>query len=168
MPISKIGNKALGAGAVLQVVQAFKSDTFSHGSSSWTPITGLSVDITPTSATSKILVMFSIGGGATSDGYAASLRIVRNTSTSIGIADAAGSRVQATAKFQGLSNSHTYFASSQYLDSPNTTSSTNYRIEMATQVGGTAVINRTGNDNNTTDPYNARSTSVITVMEIAA
>lgn len=155
-------------GKVLQVLQAFKSDTFSHASTSWTPITGLSVNITPTSATSKILVMFSVSGSATGGGYSFALKIVRNGSTDIGIADAAGSRTRSTAKIQASSSSHTFCCSAQFLDSPSTTSSTNYRVDMAVQAGGTGVINRTGGDTDGTDPYHARSTSVLTVMEIAA
>jgi hypothetical protein len=60
-------NKTLGsgtvlpAGAVLQVVSAVKTDTFSMNSNTFTDITGYSVSITPTSASSKILV--SINGG---------------------------------------------------------------------------------------------------------
>ena len=52
------------AGAMLQVVQTVKTDTFSSNpSSAWIDITGLSVSITPLSSSSKILVQISIVGG---------------------------------------------------------------------------------------------------------
>jgi hypothetical protein len=45
------------AGTVLQVVSTVKTNTFSTSSASPVDITGLSVSITPSSATSQILVM---------------------------------------------------------------------------------------------------------------
>jgi hypothetical protein len=45
-------------GSILQVVQTVKSDTFSNSTKgSYVAVTGLSATITPTSTTSKILVM---------------------------------------------------------------------------------------------------------------
>jgi hypothetical protein len=52
-----IESSAIGAGAVLQVISTTKTDTFSVTNSDFVDVTGLSVTITPTSATSKILVM---------------------------------------------------------------------------------------------------------------
>ena len=51
-----------------------------------------------------------------------------------------------------------------FLDSPATTSSTTYKFQMRNYVG-TGYINRTPND--TDAVYTARSSSTITVMEIA-
>ena len=48
------------AGGVLQTVSAFKSDTDSTTSTSDVAISGLSVSITPSSASNKILVMFDV------------------------------------------------------------------------------------------------------------
>ena len=44
------------AGNIIQVVQAVKTDTFTTSSTSFVDITGLSVTITPSSSSSKILV----------------------------------------------------------------------------------------------------------------
>ena len=64
MALTKIRDAGLPAGAVLQVVQAVKTDTFSSNpSSAWIDITGLSVSITPSFSSSKILVQISIVGG---------------------------------------------------------------------------------------------------------
>ena len=43
-------------GRILQVVQTAKTDTFTSSSSSFTDITGLSVSITPSSASSLSLI----------------------------------------------------------------------------------------------------------------
>ena len=45
MAISRIGDAGLPAGSVLQVVQDVKLDTFTTSSTSFTDVTGLSVDI---------------------------------------------------------------------------------------------------------------------------
>ena len=59
----------VGAGKIVQVVQAVKTDVFSTNSTSYVDITGLSATITPSAATSKILITgcLSYGGqsGAT-------------------------------------------------------------------------------------------------------
>ncbi len=51
------GAKTSGFGKVGQVVSTAKTDTFSTTSTSSTDITGMSVSITPTSTSSKILMM---------------------------------------------------------------------------------------------------------------
>jgi hypothetical protein len=154
----------LPAGSVLQVLSASKTDTFSTASGSFTDITGLSVSITPTSASSKILIMFSVPASSISSaGWY--LNLVRN-STNIIIADAAGSRVTATVSTYIAPNSQSFTMASQYLDSPATTSATTYKLQLKSQDGGfTAFVNRTANDVDNSD-YN-RATSNITVMEIA-
>ena len=50
---------SLIGGKVLQVVSTAKTDTFSTSSTSFTDITGLSVAITPSATSSKILVFLS-------------------------------------------------------------------------------------------------------------
>jgi hypothetical protein len=70
MALTKINNNTLSAittlpaaiatGKVLQVVQTTKTDTFTTTSTSFTDVTGLSVSITPSSASSKILIFSEI------------------------------------------------------------------------------------------------------------
>ena len=73
-----------------QVVQTIKTDTTSTSSTSMTDCTGMSVTITPTSTSSKILVTVIANVGAGS-GYRAMLQLVRG-STAIGIGTSVGSR----------------------------------------------------------------------------
>ena len=54
-------NADFPAGSVLQVVSTAKSDQFTTSSTSFTDVTGMSATITPTSSSSKILVIFSVG-----------------------------------------------------------------------------------------------------------
>jgi hypothetical protein len=156
----------LPAGSVLQVLQAFKTDTTTLAVSSFTDIPSLDVTITPSSTSSKILIMTSVQ--ATTYQRTVQFRITRN-GTAVGVANAAGSRVQTL--MGGFYNStdanhqNNPFASF-FLDSPVSTSALTYRIQIKVQSGDSAYINRSGNDSDNSD-WAMRSTSNITVMEIA-
>jgi len=142
-----IPKSTLPTGAVLQVVTATYSTTTT--SSSGTQVdTGLTATITPTSATSKILVLTSCRIFA-QPGTPATVILVRN-STSLqqraryGLTDAAGS------------GSGDQF-STTYLDSPATTSATTYKVTFARQSGTGTVYAQLDND-----------MSTMTLMEISA
>jgi len=159
-------NTALaGSGGVLQVVSTTKTDTFSSASTSFVDITGLSVSITPTSATSRILVMYSLMASPSSSSFPL-IRLVRD-STAIAVGDAAGSRTQisSTAWASGASGNIMDMQSMNFLDSPATTSATTYKLQIYSQNGTTQVINRNLRDDNAN--YEPRGVSTITVMEIA-
>ena len=158
-------------GKVLQVVQTTKTDTFTTTSTSFVDVTGLSVSITPSSASNKILVLAHISYGGAVNTYGAAKLIRGSTSILQGDSDGA-SRTEATIPL-GTTNEGNSEASKQhmgfinYLDSPATTSSTTYKIQIFTSSGSEAIaINRSGVDND--NSYQIRSTSTITVMEIAA
>jgi len=154
----------VGGGKVLQVVQAFRSSYSSFSTNStWTDISGLSVSITPSSTSSKILVMtyVSLGGG---DDIA--FRITRN-GTAIGIANAQSNRLRAGFGGYTRDSFELQNANCQYLDSPSTTSAITYKTQIFRNGGGTTYLNcdpqyNTENNNNT-----ALGTSNIIVMEIA-
>jgi hypothetical protein len=156
------------AGSVLQVFSTTKSDTFTTTNTSYTDVTGLSISITPTSATSRILVFGHIDTGSSADVLVA-LRLMRD-STAIGIADAAGSRISASfGRYLGTAAAgiatHVNIPFS-FLDSPATTSATTYKIQISSNAGGTLTVNRSSQDGDNSSTY--RATSTITVMEIAA
>ena len=87
----------LPAGSVLQVVQTVKTSTFTTSSTSFTDVTGLSVSITPTSASNKILVLcYAVLSNTNTGGnYYSFARLMRDA-TPIFVGDAAGSRLQAS------------------------------------------------------------------------
>jgi hypothetical protein len=159
------GTKLTGVGKVLQVVQTAKTDTFSTSTTSYTDVTGLSVSITPSSASNKVLVLCQISAGGEDNLYAHA-RIVRD-STSIfeGNSDSA-SRTESTIALTGNSFADKFANGSIiYLDSPATTSATTYKIQVNSASGQSFRINRTDTDANAV--YTSRPTSSITVMEIA-
>jgi len=159
-------SNVIGAGGVLQVVSATKTDTFSTSSTTFTDVTGLSVSITPTSASSKILVMYDIKGSVGNIQIAFAL--VRD-STQVYIGNASGNRRRASSVVGGIPEpSESYRFPQQgvaiFLDSPATTSSITYKIQAVVN-SGTGYVNP-GDDQD--ENYRARTASSITVMEIAA
>ena len=155
---------ALG-GKLAQVVSTIKSDTFTMASATYTDVTGLSVSITPTATTSKILVTYWITGSQDNAVTMAYSQLVRN-STAIAVGDAAGSRVQATTNWYANGIYTVLSTGVTYLDSPSTTSATTYKVQVRNEAGGTVYVNRSSNDNNGVS--GPRTVSTITAMEILA
>jgi hypothetical protein len=160
-------NNLRGAFRVLQIVSTTKSDTFTTTSGTYTDVTGLSLSITPTFTTSKVLLVATIVGGgqtATTQGFG---QFVRN-STAIGVGNADGSRVQATFPITLVSNAFSTFSlNASFLDSPATTSATTYKIQIRNESGsGTVYINRSENDANSA--AGGRYISTITAFEVSA
>jgi hypothetical protein len=163
---SSLTASQLPAGSVLQVVSTTKTDTFTTTSTSPVDITGLSVSITPSSSSNKILITGSVCyGESSSTPYLMGFLLVRN-STNICIADAAGSRSRWTFGGQGIySTDNTVFAPINFLDSPATTSATTYKIQVQAESPQTIYINR-GGESDGDSAITGRFTSTITVMEI--
>jgi hypothetical protein len=167
-----ISGTRLPTGSVLQVVSTTKTDTSSGtnlmSSDSWSSV--LSVSITPTSSSNKILVMYNVDfGGSLANGDSSVVtRLVRN-STAIAIGDASGSRKQTTTGtgYPGRSDLHGN-QNVSFLDSPATTSSTTYAVQFALRGAGSGTwyCNRSLDDGNSIET--CRAVSTITVMEIAA
>jgi hypothetical protein len=153
-------------GKVLQVVSTTKTDTFTLNSATYTDVTGLSASITPSAATSKILVLVSLNMATNASAGFAYARIVRD-STAIAIGDSASSRIQSTTGGVSKIAETQFFGGSNFLDSPATTSSTTYKIQLYAQAGtAAAYINRSHIDNDGTDSM--RAVSTITCLEIGA
>jgi hypothetical protein len=167
IPAGKLGAASVArtnmySGAVLQVVSAFKNDTFSAASGSYVDITGLSVSITPTSSSSKILIIVTIGCQGNDGNAANAFRLLRGSTViaqpDVGTAD---SRDGFFTFYHGNTTSIGVGASLNYLDSPATTSSTTYKVSGYSNAA-TFYINRLPGDSTW------QSVSNITLMEIAA
>ena len=161
-------SSASSVGKILQVVQTFKTDITSGSGSqgNFQDISGLSVSITPTSSSNKILVTFSVQFGVGSTGTPVGMRLERD-GTGIGIADASGSRMRGTVAEQTTysnANNTVRLATSQFLDSPSTTSSVTYNV--AIHSSNTWYINRS--EEFETSNNHSVGTSFITAMEVAA
>ena len=158
--LSAAGNAGIGS----NVVQAVKTDTFAAGGGTFQTVTGLSVSITPTSATSKLLVIADVKFSNTA-ARGVHMRLVRNGSP-IYVGDASGSRIRASAESHGGDKEFSSDSTvSVFLDLPNTTSSVTYAVQTRTPAGD-AVVNRSRNDGNLGD--RGRTASSITVIEVSA
>jgi hypothetical protein len=148
-------------GSVLQVQQTLKTNAQAFSN---TTQDIMSVTITPSSASSRILLMWTIN--AAHNGH--SNFIAFRNSTAVYIGDAAGSRTRASHEMHAVTNSDQQNCySGVLLDSPNTTSAITYKITGRAFVSVNLHINQplqNGNDR----PENTRTASSITVMEIAA
>jgi hypothetical protein len=166
-----IPRTSMTTGAVLQVIQAntTTAQVFNSGSINntlWYDISGLSVTITPISATSKILVQAAVSVSGSNDAYNVNLKLVRG-STDVGVSNSYGNGFFGTAGFRSMSTYQTTTLPIMHLDSPNTTNATTYKIQINNAGGSTypVYVNRTENiDNNS---WRSGCISSITVMEIA-
>ena len=162
-----VTSNAMPTGSVLQVVSATKTDTASSSSYTFADITGLSVSITPSSASNKILIIASINLAWANGVSKVGARLMRD-STAIAIGDTAGSRTRATgALYLGTDAYSSFTCSTNYLDSPASTSALTYKWQFnALDNAGTVYVNRGAID--TDAASSARTVSSITVMEIKA
>ncbi len=153
-----------GVGKILQVLQVQKTDVFTTTSSSLVDVTGLSLNITPSATSSKILFMASIAGVSTDNGVVQAYR----DSTIIAGGDASGSKTQTFtgSLYNGIFAAPTLMtASINWLDTPSTTSAVTYKIKAGAVGGGTLYLGRNATDND--DAQHTRAPQVITLMEIA-
>ena len=155
-----------GGGKILQVKQTVKDDVTSTDSTSFSAISGMSVNITPIATSSKILMMVDLKFGT--NGGVPQIRFVRG-STAIHTGNNAGGNFNdiTYAGYGGSDTGQGYYGAAQvggtFLDSPNTTSQVTYAVHWARQ-NSIIYLNKTGNDGGV---YSTRMSSSITVMEVA-
>lgn len=145
-----LGYANMPTGSVLQVVNATYSSESDYNSTTYAN-TGLTATITPKSASSKILILVDHVGCAKfdSNNYV-KLKLLRN-STDILFFELTG----------GFTNNTSLISvgacSTNYLDSPATTSAVTYKTQVATAINSVGIRLQYNN-----------SSSTITLMEIAA
>jgi hypothetical protein len=144
-------------GKVLQIINATYSTSTTTSSTSFAD-SGLTANITPSSTSSKILVMIALNGIERRDTLNWLYANVMRASTQI-VADFAG-RAGYMQKY-GFTDSdyHTGVggAAVTYLDSPSTTSETTYKVQIKANTGSASA-----------GICSMNSTSMITLMEISA
>ncbi len=161
--ISGASLTGITTGKVLQVLSATKTDTSTVATTTWTDVGSLSVAITPSATSSKILVTVAGCGNGGPGVDWAPIRLVRD-STAIAIGDSATSRTQVSTSMYDNDSGNLVTFAINYLDSPSTTSATTYKVQWRHLSTGTMYFNRSSGD--TTNAM--RGTSTITVMEIGA
>ena len=162
---------AVPAGGILQVVSTTKTDTFSESTAANTEsaiITGFTASITPSSTSSKILVIYSLHMASDANWMRLGNNLYRDT-TAIAVGDTAGSRKRITSYSGAVANNDNdmNLSSVTYLDSPNTTSALTYGVKLYNISGSTRVlyVNRTSANTNSANV--GAPVSTITLMEVA-
>jgi hypothetical protein len=149
---SAVGNAGIGS----NVVSTFKNDVFSTSSSSYTAVTGLAVTITPTSDTSKVLIIAQVSHDAAAKG--ARIRLMRGATA---VAQPSGGASPATSTLATSAAIDSANNTIAFLDSPGVDTAVIYSIEIAASTG-TVFVNRHNTDSAFT------SVSTITAIEVAA
>jgi hypothetical protein len=146
----KWATPAGGGGKVLQVIYGSTSTTATNSTNTYAD-TNLTASITPSSATSKVLVFVNQSGcGKTTNNTSMKLRLMRGATERIEFAGTAGSTNNTSNNFIGS-------ISASYLDEPATTSATTYKTQFLSNENNTSVIVQNGNP-----------VSTIILMEIGA
>jgi len=173
---SFVGNGAgltnVSAGKVLQVQSTLKTDTTSYTLSSGTLSAIIfSVNITPASASNKIIIHAHLTVGMESSGENAFGMVLTKDGSPYNtlMGDAAGSSTRVLA--MGSLHSHTYYAdtiSATAVDTAGGTSAITYGIALTLRDNGstTGYVNRVSSSD--TNAWTYRATSGITVMEVEA
>ena len=158
--IAAVGGTVPSQGKILQVVSTAKTDLFSTTSTSNVDITGLSVSITPSSISSKIFVISNLIQGHSNSGYWNYFTLVRDsTAINVGTGGTTDNSTATVYTANGFANSSVSITA---LDSPSTTSTLTYKIQMRIKSGG-----GTGRINSFANSGAEGSSSTITVMEVA-
>lgn len=142
VPVGGIPAGASGGG-IIQIVQATSTSQFTTTSTTFVDVTGLSASITPRSTNSKILIIANISYSTASSSFNTFLQLAKGGSALSGANGATG--------FAGGRNDGVIgpWGAISFIDSPATTSSTTYSVQVRTD-GATAVVNRRGQDTSST------------------
>ena len=140
------------AGNILQVLSVRKTDAFTTTSTSFVDVTGLTLSITPSSASNKIFVFYSAYLSSSGADYGSVSKLVRD-STDLEFGYNQTNPVQSGTGGTTVN---------QLLDTPNTTSSVTYKIQLKSHSTSHNARIGAGGNGGTDVPE-----SVITLMEVA-
>ena len=160
-----LGSAQMPTGSVLQVVQGILTEPFaSTTAATWLDV--VTVNITPSSTSSKIYVSFNLNAMVIADNQRAGARVARD-STGIGVATNAGNRTPAATTFAGTSDGalSSLNMSNSILDTPSTTSQITYRLQVQCENTTEIKVNIDDADGNGVSYF--RGVTTITAMEIA-
>tara|TARA_B100000161_G_scaffold65355_1_gene44235 strand:- start:224 stop:868 length:645 start_codon:yes stop_codon:yes gene_type:complete len=157
-----------GGGKLLQVQQTVKTDTASTTVASGVPSSTifLPVNITPASASNKILIM--VSASVSDHGNVAIILQKNGSNLDAATGDAAGSRERTTASTYMAADTHLSTIHTAYLDTAGSTSQITYGFKLFCQDNNTTTIYLNRMVSSYDYVYGYRNSSMIQVMEIAA
>ena len=158
------------AGKILQVVQTVKTSRQTIQSQTLTDITGLSVTITPSSSSNKVLISYSIIAYMNAAQYW-NMRLVRGSDSTIFIGDQnANATSQSRGSFGGYMTSYVdaRCVAQEFLDSPNTTSATTYKLQAHLPYSSSYILGINNSPTQDNYTYMSNNVSTITAYEVSA
>jgi len=168
--IVPVGGLPSGAnGGIIQIVSTTRTDTFSESGINEGSHSGaaISVTITPSLNSSKILIMASLSIGLDNDNEVSFAFFRGGSILSNAIGDTASNRTRTSFVGKCEATSAIEGVSGWFLDSPSTTSATTYDCRLSHGVNGgnrTMYLNRSHTD--TDADQDSRSISTITAWEV--
>tara|TARA_B100001778_G_scaffold87435_1_gene71086 strand:+ start:266 stop:838 length:573 start_codon:yes stop_codon:yes gene_type:complete len=156
-------------GKILQVIQTVKKDKTTIQSTSLVDIAGMSVTITPSSASNKVLIRYCVSAFTNNQYWA--MRLLRGSDSTIFIGDQnASATSQTRGSFGSYMSSYVDGRSvtQELLDSPNTTSATTYKLQAHSPYSSSYIIGINSSPTNDNYTYMTNCVSTITAMEVAA
>jgi len=142
-----------GGGGIVQIVSASQASGFSTSSTSFVDVTNATLNITPTSSSSKIFMTMQGGrfGMFDNSGYASEVQVLRD-STVI-------AKTQPSDRGTNSNGNTRASAALSRLDEPSTTSQITYKVQVRC-IGGNGTVSVTGGDTG--------DILTITAMEVSA
>jgi len=147
-----------GGGGVIQVISSNKTTVQSTSSTSYVDVTDMSATITPTSSTSKVLILMTMT--IQKSDYTFFSRLLRG-STEIGSPSGSNSGISV---YNSNNQNQNEGRAVVFFDSPSTTSATTYKLQMKSDGSSTIYFN--AHSSGTTNDYITPSS--ITLMEVSA
>ena len=128
------GQTLAAPGHIIQVVNATATGNLTVSTNTYTDLPGMSLNITPTSTSSKILIQFIVhsfngGGSGNSNWGTCSLRLLRGSTSLVSDSDAFNGGYGTGINAANASDRIMTRDAFTYLDSPNSTSQLTYKIQ---------------------------------------
>jgi hypothetical protein len=146
------------SGSIVQVpAQAITFTQINFTTTTFTDWTGMSVSITPSSTSNRILIIASLNGIYAEQNQNPLIRLLRNSTV-----------IAVGGDYQPFNNAGVIGAGQTivFIDSPSTTSSVTYKLQYRSDGGGACIINV--NDSGGTQLGDESTNSTLTLLEIAA
>ena len=131
-------NLTLPSGSILQVVSATATSALTNNTSSYTDLPGMSLNITPSSTSSKILIQYSLhtfagGGSGNSNWGTCATRVLRGSTSVYSDSDALdnGGGYGSGANMSNGADRIMDRDAHVFIDTPNSTSQLTYKVQGA-------------------------------------
>ena len=152
----------------IQIVQTLFTTSFTTSSNSMTDVTGMTLNITPSNSSNRILLLTSMSPSKSTTSYGIAFQWVRN-GTAVGIGTLGTTAPNYSFAYSQNGANSINNINFSYLDAPATTSSITYKLQVRIESGGGtwALNNNPSYLNGGTDVYHAGYTSTLTAIEVA-